>query len=182
MSINGRRPRRAAGWIVKFFALHSSFFLLPCNPPVLMLYFTRFDPLDAYRAMLDDYFRQYGLIAVFTAVAVAIPTGMLVMSWLLSLIRGPTPKARSYQAEHIRVWIRDPVGDMAPLQFQVLHLRTDFSLYSTLRWSSSSPGPPASVCYPGITAVSYCWRWGSSSPSFWSGWLYAWRKGALEWS
>lgn len=37
--------------------------------------------------MLDDYFRQYGLIAAFTAVAVLIPVGMLLLSWLASYVR-----------------------------------------------------------------------------------------------
>ena len=36
--------------------------------------------------MLEDYLRQYGLIAIFMAVAVAVPTGMLVMSWMASRI------------------------------------------------------------------------------------------------
>ncbi|MQG70773.1 MAG: NADH-quinone oxidoreductase subunit A, partial [SAR202 cluster bacterium] len=30
--------------------------------------------------MLDDYFRQYGLIAIFTAVAIGVPISMLMMS------------------------------------------------------------------------------------------------------
>ena len=38
-------------------------------------------------AMLDDYFRQYGLIAIFLALAVAVPTGMLIMSWTLTLLK-----------------------------------------------------------------------------------------------
>ena len=36
--------------------------------------------------MLDDYFRQYGLIAIFGALAVVVPTGMLVTSWMLSVV------------------------------------------------------------------------------------------------
>ena len=45
--------------------------------------------------MLDDYFRQYGLISIFMALAVAIPTGMLMMSWMLSMfnIRPQAPSA-----------------------------------------------------------------------------------------
>ena len=37
--------------------------------------------------MLDDYFRQYGLIAIFTALAVAVPTGMLIASWVLAFMK-----------------------------------------------------------------------------------------------
>ena len=36
-------------------------------------------------AVLDDYFRHYGLVAIFTAVAVAVPVGMLLLSWAASL-------------------------------------------------------------------------------------------------
>ena len=34
--------------------------------------------------MVDEYFGRYGVIAVFAALAVAVPTGMLLLSWLLS--------------------------------------------------------------------------------------------------
>ena len=37
--------------------------------------------------MLDDYFRQYGILAIFAAIAVGIPVSMLVMSWALSLLK-----------------------------------------------------------------------------------------------
>ena len=37
--------------------------------------------------MLEDYFRQYGLIAMFTALAVILPGTLLVLSWLLSFVR-----------------------------------------------------------------------------------------------
>ena len=36
--------------------------------------------------MLDDYFRQYGLIAIFAAIAFMVPTSMLLMSWMASRI------------------------------------------------------------------------------------------------
>ena len=37
--------------------------------------------------MLEDYFRQYGLIAIFTAIVVVMPTSLLVLSWVFSFIR-----------------------------------------------------------------------------------------------
>ena len=36
--------------------------------------------------MLDDYFRQYGLIAIFTVVAIGVPISMLMMSWMAGRI------------------------------------------------------------------------------------------------
>ena len=37
--------------------------------------------------MLEDYFRQYGLIAIFAAIAVIMPASLLVLSWLFSFVR-----------------------------------------------------------------------------------------------
>ena len=36
--------------------------------------------------MLDDYFRHYGLITIFALIAVAIPVGMLLASTALSIV------------------------------------------------------------------------------------------------
>lgn len=45
--------------------------------------------------MLEDYFRQYGLIAILTLVAVIVPTSMMLMSHMASRLgvrpRNPTP-------------------------------------------------------------------------------------------
>ena len=43
--------------------------------------------LTAAGRMLDEYFRQYGVIAIFAALAVAVPTSMLIISWLLSVLK-----------------------------------------------------------------------------------------------
>ncbi len=49
--------------------------------------------------MLDDYFRQYGLIVILTIVAIAVPSSMLLMSWMLSHVgirpRKPSPVKQS---------------------------------------------------------------------------------------
>ena len=49
--------------------------------------------------MLDEYFRQYGVIAIFAALAVAVPTSMLIISWFLSVVKikpnNPSPVKNS---------------------------------------------------------------------------------------
>lgn len=49
--------------------------------------------------MLDDYFRQYGLIVILTVMAIAVPSSMLLMSWMLSRIgirpQKPSPVKQS---------------------------------------------------------------------------------------
>ncbi|MFQ6028066.1 MAG: NADH-quinone oxidoreductase subunit A [Dehalococcoidia bacterium] len=52
--------------------------------------------------MLEDYFRQYGLIAIFAVIALVVPTSMLMLSWLASRVgirpHNPTPvKLESYE-------------------------------------------------------------------------------------
>ena len=47
--------------------------------------------------MLDEYFRQYALIAIFVAVAAVVPIGMLLASWALSLL-----KIRPYAPDPIK--------------------------------------------------------------------------------
>ena len=37
--------------------------------------------------MLDDYFRNYGLIAIFAVVAFIVPASMMMISWLVSKAR-----------------------------------------------------------------------------------------------
>ena len=66
--------------------------------------------------MLDEYFRQYALIAIFVAVAAAVPLGMLIASWALTVL-----KIRPYAPDPIkkgdlRVWIRDTFRQMEPVQ------------------------------------------------------------------
>jgi NADH-quinone oxidoreductase subunit A len=45
--------------------------------------------------LLDDYFRQYGLIAIFSVVAIVVPVSMLLLSQMASKIglRPNTPTA-----------------------------------------------------------------------------------------
>ena len=36
--------------------------------------------------MVEEYFRQYGLVLILTAVAIAIPLSMLTASWMAQLL------------------------------------------------------------------------------------------------
>ena len=37
--------------------------------------------------LLEDYFRQYGLIVIFTGLAIILPSTLLVLSWFMSFVR-----------------------------------------------------------------------------------------------
>ncbi|SUZ81696.1 uncharacterized protein METZ01_LOCUS34550, partial [marine metagenome] len=44
---------------------------------------------------MNTYFTQYGIIAIFAALAVAVPTSMLLIGWALSLLK-VRPKKPSF--------------------------------------------------------------------------------------
>ena len=131
--------------------------------------------------MLDDYFLQYGLIAIFAALAVAVPVGMLAMSWMLALAKvrpqRPNPiklsiyecgfqtltekwtlfNFRYYSLALIFVVFDVEVVFLFPWAATFGLLSRQFGLFVLLEMS----------VFLGVLAV---------------GWLYAWRKGGLEWS
>ena len=49
--------------------------------------------------MVDDYFRQYGLVAILAVVAVIVPTSMLLISWLASKVRIRPEKPEPVKSE-----------------------------------------------------------------------------------
>ena len=130
---------------------------------------------------LDDYFRQYGLIAIFTAVAVAVPTGMLLMSWTLSLVNVrpemPNPIKQSiYECGFQTLSGRWSQFNFRFYTFALIFVVFDVEVVFIFPWAASfgvlSRQFGAFVLlemgvFIGILVV---------------GWLYAWRKGALEWS
>jgi NADH-quinone oxidoreductase subunit A len=131
--------------------------------------------------MLDDYFRQYGLLATFMAVAVAVPTGMLVMSWTLSLTRVRPRNPYSLKQSIYECGFETLTGTWNRFNFRFYSIALVFVLFDV------------EVVFLFPWAVSF----GLLSRQFGLfalaemavfvaillvGWLYAWRKGALEWS
>ena len=131
--------------------------------------------------MLDDYFRQYALIATFAAVAVSIPIGMLVGSWMLSVL-----KLRPYNPNPIKRAIYECVfatlsGRWSQFNFRFYTIALVFVVFDVevvflFPWAASFGAMSAEfgifvllemVVFVAILVV---------------GWLYAWRKGSLEWS
>ncbi len=131
--------------------------------------------------MQDVYLGQYGLIAIFTAIAVAVPTGMLVGSWTLSLVkvrpRKPNPiKQAIYECGFETLsgtWNR---FNFRYYTFALLFVIFDVEVVFLFPWAASFGALSLEfgtfvlfemMVFVGILLV---------------GWLYAWRKGALEWS
>ncbi len=131
--------------------------------------------------MQDVYLGQYGLIAIFTAIAVAVPTGMLVGSWTLSRVNirpcKPNPiKQAIYECGFETLsgtWNR---FNFRYYTFAILFVIFDVEVVFLFPWAASFGALSLEfgtfvlfemAAFVGILLV---------------GWLYAWRKGALEWS
>lgn len=131
--------------------------------------------------MLDDYFRQYGLISIFMALAVAIPTGMLMMSWMLSMfnIRPQVPSAVK-QAIY-ECGFETLTDKWSQFNFRYYALALDFVIFDVeliflFPWAANY----------GVMSVQFGLSVLLSMIVFLGvlvlGWIYAWRKGSLEWA
>ncbi len=130
--------------------------------------------------MVEDYFRQYGLIAFFTLLAVLVPVGMLMMSYMASKMRirphRPTAvKLSTYECGF------GPVGGRWSFNFRyytfaILFVIFDIEAVFLYPWAvkfgvlSTQFGVFALIEALVFVAILTL------------GLAYAWRKGALEWS
>jgi NADH-quinone oxidoreductase subunit A len=131
--------------------------------------------------MLDDYFRQYGLIAIFAALALAVPTGMLLVSRALSSIGLRPDKPNPIKKAVYECGFETLFGTWNQFNFRFYSFALIFVIFDI------------EVVFLFPWAVSF----GVLSRQFGMvvliemiifiavllvGWLYAWRKGAFEWS
>ena len=130
---------------------------------------------------LDNYFRQYGLIAIFAAIAVAVPTGMLLASWFLSLVgvrpRKPNPIKQSiYECGFETLSGTWNQFNFRFYTFAIIFVIFDVEVVFLFPWAASFGvlsrefGIFTIVEMAVFVAILLV------------GWLYAWRKGSLEWS
>ncbi len=131
--------------------------------------------------MLDEYFRQYALIAIFVLVATVVPLGMLLAGWALSIL-----KIRPYAPDGVKKAIYECgfetlTGRWSQFNFRfyafaLIFVVFDVEVVFLFPWAASFGYLSAEfglfvllemVVFVAILVV---------------GWLYAWRKGALEWS
>lgn len=132
-------------------------------------------------AGFEEYFRQYGLIAIFTVLAVAVPVGALVLSWFLSLPRirpqNPSPTKQSiYECGFETLsgtWNR---FNFRFYTFALIFVIFDVEVVFLFPWAVSFGLLSRQF---GIFALA---EMAIFISILLIGWLYAWRKGALEWS
>ncbi len=131
--------------------------------------------------MLDDYLRQYGVISIFLAVAVAVPAGMLLMSWALSLLRirpyNPSPVKKSIY----ECGFETLSGRWSRFNFRYYAIALDFVIFDVevvflFPWAAAF----------GLLSIQFglsvLWAMLIFLAVLALGWIYAWRKGSLQWS
>ena len=126
--------------------------------------------------MQDDYFRQYGLVAIFVVVSFIVPASMLLMSWLASRIgirpNNPTPvKLETYECGMEAIGGRWVQFNFRYYMYAVLFVIFDIEVVFLYPWASKFLqlelfALVEMAAFVGILLV---------------GWAYAWRKRDLEW-
>ena len=131
--------------------------------------------------MLDDYFRQYGLLLLFAAIAVTVPLGMLALSYAASLVRirptRPTAVKETAYEGGMRPFSPKPARFnfryyYYALLFVVFDVETVFLYpwavrYGVLTKQFGLFALGAVLVFLAVVTIAY---------------VYAWKKKALEWT
>jgi NADH-quinone oxidoreductase subunit A len=132
-------------------------------------------------AALDKYFAQYGVIAVFASLAVAIPAGMFLISWALSLvkIRPDNPsdvKSSIYECGFETIDTRWNTFNFRYYSIALLFVIFDVEVVFLFPWAASFGTLSAEF---GLFVLG---EMGVFMGILILGWVYAWKKGSLEWN
>ena len=126
--------------------------------------------------MQEDYFRQYGLVAIFVVVAFTIPVSMLLMSWMASRIglrpEKPTAvKSETYECGVEAIGGKWELFNFRYYMFAILFVIFDVEVVFLYPWAAKFLQLELfalieMAVFVGILVV---------------GLVYAWRKNDLEW-
>jgi NADH-quinone oxidoreductase subunit A len=125
---------------------------------------------------LEDYFRQYGLIAIFAVVAFIVPTSMLLLSWLASRVgvrpRNPTPvKLETYECGMETIGGRWNQFNFRYYMYAILFVIFDVEVVFLYPWATKFLQLELFALLEMAAFVLVLLV----------GWAYAWRKRDLEW-
>ena len=125
---------------------------------------------------MDDYFRQYGLIAIFAVVAFVVPTSMLLLSWLASRVgvrpRNPTPvKLETYECGMETIGGRWNQFNFRYYMYAILFVIFDVEVVFLYPWATKFLQLELFALLEMAAFVLVLLV----------GWAYAWRKRDLEW-
>ena len=126
--------------------------------------------------MLEEYFRQYGLIAIFAAIAVALPVSLLLVSWLLSFVRvrpskPSAVKSSPYECGMDLIGNRWPQFNFRYYMFALLFVVFDVETVFIYPWA---------VYFKQLGLFAFL-EMLAFILILVVGWVYAWKYKALEW-
>lgn len=126
--------------------------------------------------MLEDYFRQYGLIAIFALVAMIVPSSMLVISLLFSRIRIRPVKPNPIKSDIYECGMETIGGRWGQFNFRyymyaLLFVIFDVAVVFLYPWAVQL-GKLGLFALLQMTAFLIILGFG---------WVYAWGKKDLEW-
>ena len=126
--------------------------------------------------MLDDYFRQYGLIAIFVVVSFIVPTSMLMISWSMSRLgirpQNPTAvKLETYECGMEAIGGRWNQFNFRYYMYAVLFVVFDVEVGFLYPWAAKFLQLELFALIEMMAFVMILMV----------AWAYAWRKKDLEW-
>lgn len=126
--------------------------------------------------MLEDYFRQYGLIAIFGLVAVAVPTSMIALSWLNSRVGLRPNNPTEVKSEPYECGVQTIGGAWNQFNFRyylyaILFVIFDVEVIFLYPWATKFMRLELFALIEMAVFVAILL----------AGWAYAWRKRDLEW-
>ena len=126
--------------------------------------------------MLDDYFRQYGLIAIFFGVAIIVPISMVTASWMMSRLgfrpTNPTPvKSETYECGMEAIGGRWNLFNFRYYMYAILFVIFDVEVVFLYPWAAKFLHLELFALIEMLVFVLILLV----------GFAYAWRKRDLEW-
>ena len=126
--------------------------------------------------MLDDYFRQYGLIAIFSGVALIVPISMVTASWMMSRLglrpTNPTPvKSETYECGMEAIGGRWNLFNFRYYMYAILFVIFDVEVVFLYPWAAKFLHLELFALIEMLVFVLILLV----------GFAYAWRKRDLEW-
>ncbi len=127
--------------------------------------------------MLDNYFQQYGLLAILVVFSIIIPASMLILSWLASFIRIRPAKPDPVKRQVYECGV-EPIGGRRWSQFNfryyvyaLLFVIFDIETVFLYPWAVQYQQLGLFALFEMLVFVLILVI----------GLVYAWRKRALEW-
>ena len=126
--------------------------------------------------MLDDYYRQYGLVLLLTGAAFAVPLSMLLASRIAQFLRIRPHKPTQVKSDIYECGMETIGGRWVQFNFRyylfaLLFLVFDVTAIFIYPWAITLRELGGGAL---LTMLAFLTILGV-------GWAYAWRKGAFEW-